>query len=80
MTDLEIKAAAALINCNFLPGTYDKKFVHQLGNWYDRKMTEKGREMMIKLVQKYRRQIAGAENLVNDLIATTPYTHENTNL
>lgn len=81
MTDSELKCALALQNCSFLPGTYDKKFSHQLGNWYSRPMTEKGRAMMLKLVQKYRRQIQNAEKLikaVNDDVRTTSFSPSGT--
>lgn len=63
MTATEWKIANSLINCTFLPGSYDKKFVQQLGNWKDRDMTLKGRLKMIELLHKYRRQIPDYEKL-----------------
>jgi len=64
MTATEIKVANALLQCTFLPGSFDKRFVKQLPNWQDREMTEKGRAMMLKLFQKYRRQIRNYEELL----------------
>lgn len=71
MTDIEIKAAIALQNCTFLPGSFDKKFVHQLGNWYSRPMTQKGRAMMVKMLMKYRRQIPNYEKMREAIIKET---------
>lgn len=61
MTNLERDIAIALGNCSFLPGTFDKRFVKNLPNWYEREMTVKGRAMLIKLMDKYRRQIPEAK-------------------
>jgi len=57
MTVIERQIAVALQACSFLPGTFDKRFVQNLPNWYDREMTVKGRAMLVKLLVKYRRQI-----------------------
>ena len=57
MKFIEQRVAFALNRCSFLPGSFDKKFVHQLDKWKDREMTEKGRAKMIELLTKYRRQV-----------------------
>lgn len=57
MTQAEKHVAYALNRCRFLPGSFDKKFVHQLDNWNDREMTVKGRDCMLKMLDKYRGQI-----------------------
>jgi hypothetical protein len=67
MTKAEWKAACRLSGCSFLPGSFDKKFVRQLPKWKDREMTEKGRKLLIALVQKYRRQIPGYEKIITSL-------------
>ena len=64
MTSIELQIASALNACSFLPGSFDKKFVHQLENWKDREMTVKGRAKMIELLRKYRRQIPDHGRLV----------------
>jgi hypothetical protein len=67
MTTIERKIASALISCSFLPGSFDKRFIRQLPNWENREMTEKGREKMIELLHKYRRQIPNHVALKNEL-------------
>lgn len=57
MTSIEVRCARALSTCSFLPGCFDKRWVKQLPKWQNREMTEKGRALLLKLVQKYRRQI-----------------------
>lgn len=73
MTTIEHSAALALLNCSFLPGTFDKRWVNQLPNWYGRKMTKKGRETMERLVHKYRRQIPDHVKILNDLKKPEPH-------
>jgi hypothetical protein len=63
MTNIERQIAGALGKCRFLPGTFDKRFVNQLPNWVEREMTEKGRDQMIAMLHKYRRQIPNYEEL-----------------
>lgn len=58
MTDPEKQAAYALQRCRFLPGSFDKKFCHQLDNWNDREMTQKGRDCMLKMLDRYKSQIS----------------------
>lgn len=57
MTNNEYKAAIALQRVTFLPASFDKRFAHQLTGWKDRDMTQKGRDTMLRLLWKYRRQI-----------------------
>lgn len=63
MTVTERHIASALSQVTFLPGSFDKRFVKQLPNWLEREMTEKGRDKMIALFHKYRRQIPNYEKL-----------------
>lgn len=67
MTDLEKVITAALTQCSFTPGSFDKKFVKQLPNWWTRELTERGRETMIRLLHKYRRQIPEYQDICNEL-------------
>jgi len=70
MTDNEKKAAIALQKVNYLPASFDKKFAHQLSDKLDKPMTEKGRNYMLHLLKKYRRQIADSrirESILKDL-------------
>jgi len=78
MTDLENKIAARLQQCSFLPGSYDKQLSFQLRNWKDKEMTQKGRDMMLHLFHKYRRQIPDFLNLKAQLDALNQ-NHESQN-
>ena len=62
MTDLEKRIAKALLQCSYQPASFEKKFVLQLPNWYNRPMTDKGRYTLVKLFWRYRRQIAKIDN------------------
>lgn len=65
MTQTERDIAYALNRCTFLPGSFDKKFVHQLDKWHDKEMTDKGRAYMMRLLDKYKRQIYNYSELKN---------------
>jgi hypothetical protein len=67
MTSTELKIAHALQNCNFLPGSFDKKFSNQLNNWEGRDMTQKGRDKMLEMLYKYRRQIHNYQDLRREI-------------
>ncbi len=63
MTQAEIDIAIALQLVTYLPGSFDKRFARNLKNWKNRDMTEKGRAYMMKLLDKYRRQIPNYNSL-----------------
>ena len=63
MTPTELKIASALQSCSYQPGSFDKKFTAQLDNWTNRDMTQKGRDKMLELLYKYRRQIPKYQEL-----------------
>ena len=63
MTELEKQIASRLQQCSFLPGSFDKQFSFQLRNWIQKDLTQKGRDMMLHLFHKYRRQIPDYLNL-----------------
>lgn len=67
MTQTERKVAYALNRCRFLPGSFEKKFVHQLDNWEDKEMTTKGRDCMLKMLDKFRNQIPNYLELRKEL-------------
>jgi uncharacterized protein (TIGR02996 family) len=55
---IERQAIELLAGCNFLPGSFDKRFARTLGEYKpDHRLTAKQRACLWKLVKKYRRQI-----------------------
>lgn len=48
----------ALVRCTFLPGSWDKRFVHDMSRLGESKMTGKQADSIIRLVHKYRRQLS----------------------
>ena len=67
MTKMERQAVAALSNCSFLPGCFEKRITRLWKEKMDRAprepMTDKGRACLWRLVYRYRRQI-GDEQLI----------------
>jgi len=70
MTDLQKQVATALKNCSFLPGSFDKRFVRNLDP--DKEMTEKGLNMMLRLFDRYRRQIPNYQGLKERILLDHP--------
>lgn len=67
MTLEEKILANELMKCSFLPGSFDKKFVKQLPNWYSKPMTQKGKKTLVDLFHKYKRQISDYKSLCDSL-------------
>ena len=57
VSETEHAKLLALYKCTFLPGSWDKRFVHGLVNAAE--ITDKQAEWIDKLTYKYRRQLGG---------------------
>lgn len=61
MTDAEINACMAIGNGRFLPGTWDKRFARKMAEKAlqtpESDLSEKQREQIKRIMQKYRRSI-----------------------
>ena len=58
MTQEQKQMLAALRNCTFLPGSYDKRFVNDMSNKAeDYELSDKQAVFLEKLHHRYRRQI-----------------------
>lgn len=54
-----------------IPSKHDMKdgaFINQLRNWYDRDMSNAGRKMLLRLLQKYSGSIPDSQQLYNQII------------
>ncbi len=62
MTPEQIHLAKSLSHCQFLPGSYDKRFVRAMGyraqNRPELELTKKQAGFLAKMGQRYRRQLA----------------------
>ncbi|MBB4199066.1 hypothetical protein CCR94_16350 [Rhodoblastus sphagnicola] len=52
-----LQILAALARCSFLPGRWDKRFVNSMLQKPFEKWTKRQKETVLRLVNKYRRQI-----------------------
>lgn len=48
----------ALEGCTFLPGSWDKRFVRDMSGKPDSAMTSKQKASVLRMVQKFRRQLS----------------------
>lgn len=66
MNESEELGWRALKRCSFLPGSFDKRWVKNADP--EKAMTKEGRTFMLKLLMKYRRQIPGWNELINNIL------------
>jgi hypothetical protein len=64
MTRIEQIISDALIKCRLQVGSFDKRFIKDMQYWKDRDLSDKQKEVLTKLLIKYRRQIPGCEELL----------------
>lgn len=75
MTDLEKKVLNRLANATFLPGSFDKRFIRNMAaTWTERDLTVKGRDYLLKMLHRYKRQIPDYKQLISEI---TPQTWKN---